>query len=137
MAENNPRYPFTFSVYRPKKNNGEVVLGADGLPTYEKVSLARVATSDGWMMRTTDGTPIVDSYVTSMPCGYRTNTRNLSEAGDVVNYNVTLHTPPFLTPLFFDDIIEITDYDRTFRARVVKKATFNMGSAIWFDEIMN
>lgn len=135
--DHNPRYPHKFSVYRPKKTNGAIVLDSNGDPTYELLSLDKVAMTDGWMVRDNTGAPVVEAQVTSMPCGYRTNTRNLAEMGDVVNYNITLHCPPFLTPLFFDDIIEITDYERTFRARVAKKATFNWGSAIWYDEIMN
>lgn len=135
--DNNPRYPHRFSVYRPVKANGKAVLDEEGNPTYEVLPLAKVAMVNGWMVRDTEGKPIVEEEVEWMPCGYRTNTRNLAEMGDVVNYNITLHCPPFLTPLFFDDIIEITDYDRTFRARVAKKATFNWGTAIWYDEIMN
>lgn len=116
---------------------GEYVLDANGDPVYTVVKLAKVAMADGWMVRDGDGKPVVDSYVEEIECGYRTNTRNTAEYGDVVVYNVTLHTPPFTTPLNFDDILEITDYDRTFRAKMVKKATFNWGSDIWFDEIKN
>lgn len=137
MVENNPRYPHRFSVYRPVKENGKAVLDENGDPTYALLPLDKVAMANGWMVRDSDGQPVVEEQVESMPCGYRTNTRNLAEMGDVVSYNITLHCPPFLTPLFFDDIIEITDYDRTFRARVAKKVTFNWGSAVWYDEIMN
>ena len=43
----------------------------------------------------------------------------------------------FTTPLYFDDILEVTDYERTFRAKMVKKVTFNWGTDIWYDEIRN
>lgn len=137
MADNNPRYPHSFTILRPRKENGTVVLDDNGEPIYEPVPLAKVAMNDGWMVRNPDGQPIVEGYVTSMPFGYRTATRNTSEMGDVVSYNHMLHCPPFLTPLLFDDFIEITDYDGTYRARVVKKTTFNMGTAIWIDDIQN
>ena len=136
-SPHNPRFPFTMKVYRPRKENGEYVLDNDANPIFDVVSLGKVAMADGWMVRDADGNPVVDSYVDEIECGYRTNTRNLAEMGDVVVYNVTLHTPPFITPLYFDDILEITDYDRTFRAKMVKKATFNWGSDVWFDEIKN
>ena len=137
MTDNNPRYPHTFSILRPVKENGEAVLDDNGYPTYEPVPLAVVAMNDGWMMRDSEGQPLIEGYSYTMPCGYRTATRNLSEMGDVVSYNTMLHCPPFLTPLFFDDLIEITDYDQTYRARVAKKVTFNWGTAVWIDDIQN
>lgn len=134
----NPRFPHTMTVYRPSvDDDGNFVLDDNGDATYEVVTLDKVAMSDGWMLRDSNGDPIIDESVESIECGYRTNTRNLAEMGDVVVYNVTLHTPPFTTPLYFDDIIEITDYDRTYRAKVVKKVTFNWGTDVWFDEIKN
>lgn len=140
MIENpgNPRFPHRLKVYRPDKDgNGKYILDENGNPTYSLVELSIVAMSDGWMMRNSEGAPIVEKMATSISCGYRTNTRNLAEMGDVVVYNVTLHCPPFLTPLYFDDILEITDYERTFRAKMVKKVTFNWGTDIWYDEIRN
>lgn len=136
-SPHNPRFPFTFKVLRPRKVDGEYVLDAEANPIYDVVELSVVAMSNGWMVRRSDGSPVIEKTVTELSCGYRTNTRNLAEMGDVVVYNVTLHTPPFTTPLLFEDILEITDYDRTFRAKVVKKVTFNWGSDIWFDEVKN
>ena len=48
-----------------------------------------------------------------------------------------LATPMFFTELLYDDIIEITDYDKSYKARLVKKTTFNWGTNIWIDEIRN
>jgi len=140
MIENpgNPRFPHQLKVYRPVKDgNGNYVLDSNGDATYSLVELSIVALSDGWMMRDSNGSPIIGSVSTTIACGYRTNTRNLAEMGDVVVYNITLHTPPFTTPLYFDDILEITDYERAFRAKCVKKMTFNWGTDIWYDEIRN
>ena len=135
---NNPRFPFTLKVYRPRKDaNGEFDLDASGKPTFDLVTLDIVAMNDGWAMRNSDGSLIIEKQATEIKCGYRTNTRNLAEMGDVVVYNITLHTPPFTTPLYFDDILEVTDYERTFRAKMVKKVTFNWGTDIWYDEIRN
>lgn len=137
-SPHNPRFPFRFKVYRPRKGqDGKYVLDADANPIYDLVELSIVAMNDGRMVRDSEGNPIIEKVVTEHKCGYRTNTRNLAEMGDVVVYNVTLHCPPFTTPLYFEDILEITDYDRTFRAKMVKKATFNWGTDIWFDEIRN
>ena len=134
MADHNPRFPHTLVVKRPRKVNGEIVTDQVGNPYYDVVRLAKVATVDGWMVRDSDGNPVVDSYVDSIPCGYRTDTRSVAEAGDVVVANISLHTPPFITPLLYDDVLEITDYDRTYKARLVRKQTVNWGCNIWFDE---
>jgi len=120
-----------------RNNQGEIIYDANGDVTYEYISLSLLATIGGWVIRNSSGSVIVDKTVSSVPCGYRTSTRNISEQGEVVSYNVTLHCPPFGTELFYDDILEITDYDRTYKARMVKKVTFNRGTAVWFDEIKN
>jgi hypothetical protein len=43
----------------------------------------------------------------------------------------------FVTPLLPGDLVEITDFDRTYWGEVVKKATFNLGSNIWINEVKN
>jgi len=137
MSESNPRYPHTLSVKRVRRVSGEIVFDADGNVTYETVTLAKLAMSNGWILRDSNGTPIVEGNVTSIPCGYRTTSRNFSDNTDVAVHTNVLHCPAFSTELLWDDVLEITDYDRTYKAKLVRKATFNGGTAIWFDEIMN
>jgi hypothetical protein len=43
----------------------------------------------------------------------------------------------FLTPLEAGDLVEIKDYERSYWGEVVKKATFNLGSNIWINEVKN
>jgi hypothetical protein len=43
----------------------------------------------------------------------------------------------FVTPLSPGDRIEIRDYDREYWGEVVRKQTFNLGSNIWINEVMN
>jgi len=138
MSQNNPRYPFSVTVKRPKVVSGEVVQDNRGDVTYEAVALSIVALDAmGYMMRTSGGVPIIASTATSICCGYRVDSKSTADAGAVAVHDVILHTPPFTTELLYGDILEITDYDRTYRAKVVKKMTYNMGSAIWADEIKN
>lgn len=137
MYDTNPRYPHKFSVLRPKRTNGEVVLDDAGNPTYVKVALVPCAMIDGYILRESSGAPIADEPVAEMPCGYRTAQRNTEEMGDVVVNTPVLHTPPFLTPLEYGDVLEITDYERTYRAKVVRKTLFNFGAKVWFDEVHN
>lgn len=138
MYERNPRFPHTLVVKRVRKVDGEIVYDSDGNVTYEPLELAvAVLDNEGYMRFGSDGKPLIGGMQTSIKCGYRTNTRNVSEAGDVAVYNVCLHTPPFTTELLFDDILEISDFERTYKAKMVRKITFNWGTNIWFDEIKN
>lgn len=133
----NPRFPHKFSVLRPRRVNGEVVFDSSGDVEYDTLQLVPCATYDGDMLRDSDGAPITLDAVDILSCGYRTSQRNVREAGDVVVNTLVLHTPPFITPLEYGDILEITDYERTYRATVVRKVLFNYGANIWFDEIHN
>lgn len=136
MSGHNPRFPHSFRILRPSTENGLPVIDADGNPVYDNVAVG--------LVECVDGVPIKDEYgdfVTSesdtVPFGYRTSTRNMSEAGAVVNYGIALHCPLFIAELRFGDVLELTDYDRTYRARMAKKASFNYGTDIWIDELGN
>lgn len=137
MFDRNPRFPHRLSVKRALTSNGEPVFDEYGNPVYQTVVLAIVALSDGYMMRDADGNPIISDYAEEIQFGYRTNSRNAQTYGDVVNYDRELHCPPFLAELTFDDIVEITDYDRTYKARLVDKRTFNWGTNLFITEIKN
>lgn len=135
--DRNPRFPHTLSVRRPRQVDGEYVLDDEGNIVYDTVPLDLVATSDGWAIKNSEGRMVIEKTVDSISFGYRTSTRNLSEMNAVVNYNVTIHTPPFTTPLLYGDVLVLTDYERTYTAKMVKKVTFNWGTNIWFDESKN
>lgn len=126
----NPRFPHKFRVFRPKVDtNGEPVLDVDGNPTYILLPLDKVINDDG--------TPFITEVVESMPFGYRTQGRNMSESRDVYVADYKLASPRFLTILNVGDRLEITDFDRTFFGEVVKKITNNLGSNIWINEVKN
>ena len=91
-----------------------------------------------------DSEPVLDAdgrFVTyiadEVAFGYRTSSQNTSRAGDVVQADFKLACPMFLTELRPDDILVLKDYEREFRAAVVKKTTFNLGTNVWVNEARN
>lgn len=138
MSGRNPRFPHKLVVKRARRIDGEIIYDDEGNVTYDIVPLSPcVLDNRGYMRFGSDGKPLTSDATDSIKCGYRTSTRNVSESGDVAVYNITLHTPPFTTELLYDDLLVITDYERTYTARMVRKVTFNWGTNIWFDEIRN
>ena len=83
-----------------------------------------------------DGT-FATEEVEWMSFGYRTQGRNTKETTDVIVSDYKLATPMFLTHLRVGDRVEVRDYERTYWGEVVKKATFNLGSNVWINEVMN
>jgi len=138
MSDFNPRFPHTLVVKRVHRSlNGEIAYSASGDVTYDTVPLSICALNDGKMMRNSSGQPIISGTASSIKCGYRTDSLSTQAAGDVVTSSYCLHCPPFIAQLLYDDVLEITDYDRTYKARCVKKVTVNWGTNIWFEEIHN
>jgi len=132
----NPRFPHTLSINRPKKENGATVFDENGNVTYEPITIKIVKTVDGDPIRDGNG-GFVTEDATSVNFGYRTNSMNIRQAGAVVVADYKIACPMFLATLNFDDILILTDYDRTYKGRVVKKVTYNWGTNIWFDEVQN
>lgn len=131
----NPRFPHTLQVLRARRADGRIQLTAEGDPIYDVLPLDKVETIDGSPIRK-DG-QFVTTPVETLNFGYRTDTMNTKETGDAISLNLKLSCPMFLTELLYDDVVVLTDYERTFRTRVVKKATHNWGTNIWVDEIRN
>lgn len=108
----------------------------DGNPIYDIVNLKAVVMVDNLPVVRSDG-----SFETEpaewMSFGYRTQGKNTRETADVQVSDFKLATPMFLTPLEAGDRVEIKDYDRSYWGEVVKKATFNLGSNIWANEVKN
>lgn len=131
----NPRFPHTVVIKRVKMDEeGEPLYSEKGEPVYETLKVTAVQMFDDEPVRDEDG--VFQTYETdSLPFGYRTATQNVKQAGDVVVADFKIATPMFITPLNYGDILELSDFDRKYRGRVVKKQTFNLGSNIWFDEI--
>lgn len=133
----NPRFPHTLRVWRYRKNSyGEPMTDSSGNPVQDIVKLKAVVMIDGAPVVRSDGsfdTELVDT----ISFGYRTQGKNTRETVDVVVSDFKLATPMFITHLEPGDRVEIWDYDRTFWGEVVKKATFNLGSNIWINEVKN
>lgn len=132
----NPRFPHTLYVQRAKKDaNGEYVTDETGNIVYETITLDIVKTNRGEPIR--EGDHFVTYQADSINFGYRTNTQNTKVMGDVVSAGYKVATPLFVTPLEFNDVLMLTDYDRTYKGYVVKKAAFNWGADIWYNETEN
>ena len=123
----NPRFPHTLRVKRSVVEGGEPVVDENGNILYDYIPLTAVEMVDEEPVRDADG-----AFVT-----YRTASSNTRTAGDVVVADFKIACPMFLTELRYDDILEVSDYDRTYTAKLVKKTTFNLGTNIWFNEIKN
>ena len=133
----NPRFPHTFRVWRVRKNSfGEVITDDDGDAVYDIVRLQAVITIDGLPVVRTDGS-FDTELVEWMAFGYRTQGKNTKDTSDVIVSDFKFATPMFLTYLEVGDRVEIKDYERTFWGEVVKKATFNLGTNIWINEVKN
>ena len=133
----NPRFPHTLRVWRNRKNDyGEPMTDAEGNPVQDIVSIKKVVMIDSEPVVRSDGsfdTELVDI----INFGYRTQGKNTRETVDVQVSDFKLATPMFLTHLEPGDKVEIWDYERSYWGEVVKKATFNLGSNIWINEVKN
>ena len=133
----NPRFPHTLRVWRYRKNDyGEPMTDAEGNPVQDIVRLKKVVMVDSEPIVRSDGsfdTELVDT----IEFGYRTQGKNTRDTVDVQVSDYKLATPMFVTPLEPGDKVEIWDYDRSYWGEVVKKATFNLGSNIWVNEVKN
>lgn len=133
----NPRFPHTLRVWRTRKNDhGEPMTDAEGNPVQDIVSIKKVVMIDSEPVVRSDGsfdTELVDT----IEFGYRTQGKNTRETVDVQVSDFKLATPMFLTHLEPGDKVEIWDYERSYWGEVVKKATFNLGSNIWINEVKN
>lgn len=133
----NPRFPHILRVWRSRKNDyGDPMTDADGNPVQDIVRLKKVVMVDEQPIVRSDGsfdTELVDT----IEFGYRTQGKNTRDTVDVQVSDYKLATPMFVTPLEPGDKVEIWDYDRSYWGEVVKKATFNLGSNIWVNEVKN
>ena len=133
----NPRFPHKLSLLRPRTGvSGDIIFDRYGNVVYDVVPLTVVTMLDGDPCRNADGS-FVTTTANFVNCGYRTETGNVKVWGDVVVADMKIDSQMFLNPLFFGDILEITDYEQTYRVSVVKKVTFNWGTSIWTDNIQN
>lgn len=133
----NPRFPHTLRVWKYRKDSfGEAMTDKDGNPIKEIVRLKKVVMIDELPIVRSDGS-FDTELVETINFGYRTQGKNTRETEDVQVSDFKLATPMFTTHLEPGYMVEITDFDRSFWGEVVKKATFNLGSNIWINEVKN
>ena len=133
----NPRVPHTLRVWKYRKDSfGEAMTDKDGNPIKEIVRLKKVVMIDELPIVRSDGS-FDTELVETINFGYRTQGKNTRETADVQVSDFKLATPMFTTQLEPGYMVEITDFDRSFWGEVVKKATFNLGSNIWINEVKN
>lgn len=132
----NPRFPHTLRVKRARVLNGIPVTDVNGNVVYDYVALTCVEMIDSEPVRNADGSFVTFSS-TGVNYGYRTSSRSSQTMNDVVVSDFQIACPMFLTEIMTEDILELTDYERTYTGRVVKKTTFNLGTNIWYNEIKN
>ena len=116
--------------------SGNVVYDAKGDMTYTPMTLKVVTMFDGDPLIRTDGT-FETTDATSIAFGYRSASENTRTSGDVIVADHKLATPMFITPVMAGDLVELTDYDRTYKATIVKKIDSNWGSNVWVNEVKN
>jgi hypothetical protein len=131
----NPRFPHSLRVWRVRKNAyGEPATDDMGHPIYDPVLLEKVVMENEEPIVGCDG-KFETEIVGSLSFGYRSQDKATRDSSDVEVGDYKLATPMFLTPLDSSDRVELTDYDRTYWCEVVRKATYNLGSNIWVNEV--
>lgn len=90
-----------------------------------------------WNPRKSSDGGFVTREVSEVPWGYRTSTGGIKESGDVIVADYKISCPMLLTNLPTGTILSMTDSVKTFRVKVVKMTTYNWGTNIWCDNILN
>ena len=134
----NPRWPHTFIVLSESLDaDGLPITDDDGKPVRGSKPLERVVYDPRWNPRFSADGSFLTETVTEMPWGYRTATGGLKTSGEVIVADYKVSTPMLLTELPTGTILEMTDYTRTFRAKLLKMTTYNWGTMLWLDNIKN
>lgn len=134
----NPRWPYTFTVVAESLDeNGMPVTDAEGNPVESAMTLKKVIYDPMWNpARHADGTFVTED-VTVMPWGYRTSTGGMKTSGEVIVADYKISCPMCLTDIPTGTVLMLTDAVKTFRVKVLKMTTYNWGTNLWVDNILN
>ena len=134
----NPRWPYTFVVVEESLDtDGMPVVDKYGDPVVSSKTLQKVVYDAQWNpARGADGSFVTES-VTEMPWGYRTSTGVMKTSGEVIVADYKISCPMFLTDLPTGTTLILTDSVRSFRVKVIKMTTYNWGTNLWVDNILN
>ena len=133
----NPRFPHILSVKRANRNQfNEPLTDEEGNVAYDILPLQVVKFINDSPLRDKEGRFVTDE-VNEIPFGYRTASENTRQRGAVMVSDYKIACPMFITELRAGDMLEITDYLKSYKGVVVKQTTFNLGTNIWFNEVKN
>lgn len=138
----NPRFPFTLRVMRPElDSNDEPAFDENGDVAYSPLTVQKVVMTEdeedcGEPVRDSQGNLVTEPSI-QIRWGYRTSTGGFKDSGEVAEADFKIGTEMFTTPLNTGDVVEMTDYDRTWRMQVLKKTTYNWGTNIWVKDVKN
>ena len=134
----NPRWPHTFSVLAESLDErGLPVTDTEGNPVESTMSVEVAVYDSRWNpRRNADGSFITETVV-AVPWGYRTSTGGLRTSGEVIVADYKISCPMLLTDLPAGTVLILTDSVKTFRVKVMKMTTYNWGTNIWCDNILN
>ena len=134
----NPRWPYTFYVEgEALDENGLPITDENGDPVTSSMVFQKVVCgSQGNPTRHSDGTFVTEN-VSVMNWGYRTSTGGMKTSGEVVVADYKISCPMFITNLPAGTVLWMTDAVHTFRVKVVKMTTYNWGTNLWVDNILN
>lgn len=134
----NPRWPHTFSVLEESLDeNGLPVTDANGDPVTTAKSLEKVVYDSEYNPKFSSDGSFQTETVTEMPWGYRTSTGGMRTSGEVIVADYKISCPMFITDLPTGTVLTMTEYAKTFRVKVIKMTTYNWGTNLWVDNIMN
>lgn len=110
----------------------------DPEPTPETTPTVLIAEYDTrWNPRKKADGSFVSKEVSVVPWGYRTSTGGMKTSGEVIVADYKISCPMILTNLPTGTILSMTDAVKTFRVKVIKMTTYNWGTNIWCDNILN
>lgn len=134
----NPRFPHKLRYLVPLHDEeGLPLFDDEGNVRFVPATLHKVRMdSDDDPLLDEDGAFLTDD-VEELEWGYRTSTGGFRDSGYVAEADFKIATPMFTNPLATGDVLEMTDYDRTWRMEVLKKTTYNWGSNIWVKDVKN
>lgn len=108
----NPRFPHDIRVFRAAKDEfGNVILDENGEPAY---------------------TLILESK-----CGIRTQSGNIRNTKDAIEAEYKFALPRHTVDIQEGDMCEVTHYTSEMRLVVTKATTYNFGSNIWANNVVN
>lgn len=132
----NPRFPHTLRVLRPEVDEyGNPVFDSTGTATFTVQTYA-VVRYEGFLPIYDDDseTGYVTDEMSEIPYGYRQQTANAVVNGDAIITEMKIACPIIIGEIRTGDVLELTDDDKTFHAKVVKKINTNFGTNIWYHE---